>query len=139
MSRYIIMIKRLVFILFVFCTSVSFGQVNDAGLWTDIVIEKRFSQAFSLEYSHSSRFNENITELGSFINEIGIKYRLNKNSRVSVFYRSNIKKQLNNMYIPYNRFYFEYSHRLEIWELGLDLRLRFQTQHRTIDFLDFDA
>ncbi|MBN2779309.1 MAG: DUF2490 domain-containing protein [Bacteroidales bacterium] len=127
-----------IFFLLVFVSG-SFAQVNDAGLWTEISIEKKFSQSLSIEYSNSERFNENITELGSIINELGIKYRFNKDSRISFFYRLNYSRQLNNMYEPISRFYFDYSRKFKLSNFDLDLRIRLKTQQKSTHFYDFDS
>ena len=133
------MIRLCQIFLLLVVVSGSFAQVNDAGLWTEFSVEKKFSQSLSIEYSNSERFNENITELGSIINELGIKYRFNKDSRISVFYRLNYNRQLNNMYEPTSRFYADYTQSVKIGDFDLDLRLRLKTQQKMTYFYDFDT
>jgi hypothetical protein len=120
-------------------TSVSFAQVNDAGLWLNLSIEKKITQAWSLEYGHCTRFNENISEIGSVINEIGVNYRLSKKSQISFFYRSNFQRQLNNMYVPVSRFYLDLSHKIKPGAFVLTGRLRFQHQQKNSLFYDVDG
>jgi hypothetical protein len=132
--------KQLILIYaFLLFSLVSFSQVKDAGLWMNINIEKKITQSWALNYEHSTRFNENISELGSMINEIGVSYRLNKMSRFSMFYRCNLQRQLNNMYIPVSRFYVDFSHRLKPGTLLIIGRLRFQHQQKNSLFYDFDG
>jgi hypothetical protein len=131
--------KNISSILFVIFATVSYAQINDAGLWINIGIEKKITQAWSLEYEHSTRLNENISEAGSIINEIGVNYRLNKQSQLSLFYRLNIQRQLNNMYVPVNRFYLDFSHRIKPGTIVITGRLRFQHQQKNSLFYDFDG
>jgi len=113
---------------FLFVGSLASAQVNDAGLWVSLDVEKQFSQAFSVQYGHSSRFNENITELGSFINELGVNYKLDKKQQVSFTYRFAEKKQLNNMYKPQQRFSLDYRYKVKFSDFQLLMRLRGQYQ-----------
>jgi hypothetical protein len=132
------MTKFAVTILFLCFSLFGFSQVNDAGLWLSVDIKKKFTQTFSLQYSHSTRFNENITKTGSVINELGVNYRFNKKSKVSLFYRFNMQRELNNMYVPVSRFYVDYSYGLNPGNFDLDFRLRFQSQQKNVSFYDFD-
>lgn len=122
-----------------FLSPVSFAQVKDAGLWINIGIEKKITQAWALEYEHSTRFIENISEAGSIINEIGVNYKFNKKSQISLFYRSNFQRQLNNMYVPVSRFYLDFSHRLKLSTFAITGRIRFQHQQKNSLFYDFDG
>jgi hypothetical protein len=127
-----------IFIL-LFFPLVSLAQVNDAGLWINIGIEKKITQAWALEYEHCTRFNENVSEAGSIINEVGVNYKFDKKSQISLFYRLNLQRQLNNMYIPVSRFYLDFSHRLKPGTLVIVGRLRFQHQQKNSLFYDFDG
>jgi hypothetical protein len=127
-----------IFIL-LFFPLVSLAQVNDAGLWINIGIEKKITQALALEYEHCTRFNENVSEAGSIINEVGVNYKFDKKSQISLFYRLNLQRQLNNMYIPVSRFYLDFSHRLKPGTLVIVGRLRFQHQQKNSLFYDFDG
>ena len=130
-----------VFFIFIFSLISSFAlaQYSDAGLWLDITIEKRFSQAFAVEFTSSNRFNENLTEYGSAINELGVKYRFSKNSKLALFYRFKLQNQLNNMYMPVSRFYVDYTQEFKLWVLDLDFRCRFQSQQKNVQFYDYDV
>ncbi|HOZ30552.1 MAG TPA: DUF2490 domain-containing protein [Bacteroidales bacterium] len=132
---YIIILSSIIFCFFRAATA----QVNDANMWTGVEIEKKISQSLSFEYVHETRFNENITETGSIINELGVNYRFNKKSRISVFYRLNYQRQLNNMYIPINRVYFDYLYKTNINNVEIDLRLRVQSQQKNIIIIDSDG
>ncbi len=137
------MIKTLkIFLIFVLClfsfSSIQ-AQVNDAGLWLGIGIEKQITQAFSVEIDHSSRFNENISELGTIINELGVNYKLDKKSQFSVFFRYYNQLQLNNQYKPVSKLYVDYSYKAKAEFFDINLRLRFQMQQKNIFVFDSDG
>jgi long-subunit fatty acid transport protein len=134
-----VFLKVLLLSGFCFLISTIKAQVNDAGLWTGISIEKKITQAFAVEFAHEARFNENITEAGSIINELGISYRLNKNSQFSCFYRLAYQKQLNNMYVPVNKAYADYTYRVKPGDFVVTMRLRFQAQKKNAFVFDSDG
>lgn len=74
------------------------AQVNDAGLWLTIKIEKKITPDFSLLLSEEVRFDENITELGTFYTEIGADYDIRKWMRASLSYRFKNRKMISNQY-----------------------------------------
>jgi hypothetical protein len=113
--------------------------VNDAGLWTGVDIEKKITQAISIEFNHETRFNENISEVGSIVNELGLNYRFDKKSRISIFYRLNSQRQLNNMYIPVSRFFIDYSYKTKISKFNVNFRLRTQIQQKNTLVFDSDG
>jgi hypothetical protein len=125
--------------IFVLLSVVAYSQVNDAGLWINIGIEKKITQAWALEYEHCTRLNDNISEAGSIINELGVNYKFDKKTQISLFYRLNLQRQLNNMYIPVSRFYVDFSHRIKPGTLVIVGRLRFQHQQKNSLFYDFDG
>lgn len=138
------MSKSAVYFFFVIILSISFNfslksQVNDAGLWAGINIEKNITQAVSVEFNHETRFNENISEAGSFINEFGVNYRFDKKSRISVFYRLNAQRQLNNMYIPVSRFFVDYLYKTSIKSIEVNMRIRTQVQQKNTFVFDSDG
>jgi len=115
------------------------AQVNDAGLWAGFSVEKKITQSIGIEFAHKTRFNENISEAASIINELGVSYRFNKNSQFSVFYRLNYQRQLNNMYVPVNRFYADYSYKIKPGDFVILMRLRFQMQQKSTFVFDSDG
>lgn len=133
--------KRLLFIISLPIILIGnvISQENDAGVWINVSLEKKFTQSWSAEFSHCSRFNENVNELGSIINELGVNYRFNKKSQISIFYRINSQRQLNNMYIPVRRFYMDYSYKLKPGAFVVSIRLRFQHQQKNTYLFDAES
>ncbi len=131
-----------IFLPLLFCASLFTNvcsQVNDAGVWAGFGVEKQITQAFSVEFAHDSRFNENVSELRSIINEIGVNYKFDKKSQVSLFYRYFYQLQLNNQYIPGSKIYADYSYKTGVGNFDMSLRLRFQIQQKNIFVFDSDG
>ncbi|MDD2633867.1 MAG: DUF2490 domain-containing protein [Bacteroidales bacterium] len=133
------MIRNIIVVLLLALSPVVYSQVNDAGLWLDISVEKRFSQSLSIEFANCERFDENITELGSIVNEIGINYSFSKTDEISFFYRIKLNHALDNSYYPVRRFYVDYAHEFDLGLFDLNARLRAQTQQKNTYFFDFDS
>lgn len=125
--------------LFLFVGLIGHAQYNDAGVWVGFAVEKKINQAFSVEFAHESRFNENVSEWGSIINQLGITYKLDKKSQFSVFYRSNFQKQLNNQYVPTARIYADYLYKLKPGNFVVTIRLRAQYQQKYSMVFDGDG
>ncbi len=114
-----------------FCCS-SFAQVKDAGLWTSFSIEKKISQAASLAINEEFRFNENVSEVGTFFTDIGVTYKLNNDLRVSGSYRFINKKRLDDSFSKRHRYYFDLSYKRKINKTTSAIRVRFQSQYADV-------
>ena len=64
-----------------------FAQVQDAGLWMSVNIEKKITPALSACFTEEMRMNENITEVGAVLSEIGMMMKFGKHFRAGVSYR----------------------------------------------------
>ncbi len=109
-----------------------FSQVNDAGLWTSVNLEKKITADFSLNLSEELRFNENISELGTAFTEFGGDYKLIKNLTAGISYRFIQKRRVDDFYSTRHRLIFNLSYRHKIKKLSITLRERFQTQYADI-------
>lgn len=105
------------------------GQEKDAGLWTSISVEKNFTQNFSANISEEFRFNENVSEMGTFFTDAGILFRLNNAFRIAANYRFINKRRLDDSYSKRHRYYFDLSWRKKINRITPVVRLRFQSQY----------
>ncbi|MHC1778358.1 MAG: DUF2490 domain-containing protein [Lentimicrobium sp.] len=117
--------------LLLFC-SVSFGQMNDAGLWTSLTFEAKLIKKLSASFSQEYRFNENVTELGTWISEAGLEYKLNKYIKASLNYRYTMKRMKNNLYSPRQRFFIDIKAEKEIKPLIFQFRTRFQEEYADV-------
>lgn len=105
------------------------AQVNDAGLWTNITIEKEITKDLDIILTEEVRFNENITEAGSFFTDIGAEYKILKGFKAGVFYRHINKRRLDDSYNRNNRFYADVSYRHKFKRFEAGYRIRFQVQY----------
>jgi len=112
---------------------------QDAGLWSSLTIEKEFTKKISASLSEEFRFNENITELGSFFTDAGITYKFNDDIKISVCYRLISKKQLENYYSIRHRLYFDLALRKKIKKVTSGFRIRIQEQQADIYSSDAGA
>lgn len=128
---YFIMRNRLIFLL-PFCLLTPFvlsAQVNDAGLWASINLEKKINKKFSVHLGEELRFYENITELGSFFTEASLEYRLNKTFGFSAGYRFSNRKRLDDSYSKRHRYLVNATVKRKFNQINTSLRLRYQSQY----------
>ncbi len=106
----------------------SFSQWNDAGLWTSASVEKKITQTLSANFSEAFRFNENISELGSFFSEFGIEKKISKNLRASINYRFSSKRGIDDIYSQRYRYFVDLNFRKKISKIVVNYRARIQSQ-----------
>lgn len=117
-------------VLFVMvCGSKAVGQVNDAGLWLSVSLEKKLTPGFSLHLDDELRLNENITEAGTHFTEFGGEYTILKGLSAGIYYRFTQKRRVDDSYSKRHRYYAELSYRRKIHKISFTLRERFQTQY----------
>lgn len=117
---------------FIICFFQSFSQVNDAALWFSTNAEKKITPALTATLSEEFRLNENITELGTFFTDAGVKYKFNKLVRVSVNYRFVNKRYTDDFYSKRHRYYFDLTIREKVKPFVFQFRTRFQSQYADI-------
>lgn len=128
--------KSILFLFFALATGSSSAQVNDAGLWASVNLEKNIIQKLTAEFSQEFRMNENISELGSFFSEAGMQYRFSKRFAVSAGYRFSNKRRLDDSYSKRHRILFNVNYREKISDLTVAIRLRYQSQYRDVNSSD---
>ncbi|MBL0072094.1 MAG: DUF2490 domain-containing protein [Bacteroidetes bacterium] len=97
----------------------SVAQVNDAGLWTSINLEKKITKKIAVDLSQEFRFNENISELGSFFTEISAQYKLHKNLSIGAGYRFINKRELDDSYEKRHRMLFDLNAKEKFWKIAV--------------------
>jgi len=123
------------FILF-FSALFTQAQVNDAGLWASINLEKSFNKKFTVALSEELRFNENISELGTFFTEVSAEYKFWKFLYVSAGYRFINKKSLDDSYSKRHRFLVNLNLKKKFNNFNTSLRIRYQSQFSDIESSD---
>ncbi len=108
----------------------STAQVNDAGLWTNITLEKAITKDLDAVLTEEVRMNENITEVGSFFTDIGAEYKIIKGVKAGLFYRYINKRQPDNSYMRYHRIYTDLSYKHKFGRFEAGYRARFQLQYK---------
>ena len=63
------------------------AQVNDAGLWTSLTVQKKLADKLYLDMDGELRLNENFSELGTVYSEALVSYRISKSFEASGGYR----------------------------------------------------
>jgi hypothetical protein len=114
--------------LSVFACILTKAQVKDAALWTTIDVEKAFTQKFSAYITEELRFNENITELGTFFTELGVSYKIQPEIGFSAGYRYINKRNLDDSYTARHRFHLAMDYKFDIKSFTVGLKGKFQSQ-----------
>lgn len=126
--------KYFLFLLFLLPAFNSNAQVNDAGLWTSINIEKKISKGFTAALSQEFRFKENISELGTAFTEVGIEHKIIKRLSFGIGYRFIQSRSLDDAYSLRHRLMADLSYRYKIKHVGITLRERFQSQVKDVQY-----
>ncbi len=71
-----IMNKKSLLYIFLFTVSIARAQVNDAGLWASVSLEKKINKQFDIGLSQEIRLIENYSELGSAFTELNLNYKI---------------------------------------------------------------
>ncbi|MEP7264114.1 MAG: DUF2490 domain-containing protein [Bacteroidota bacterium] len=124
------------YFLFLFCLSAFYGnaQVNDAGVWTSINIEKKIAKGFTAGLSQEFRFNENVSELGTAFTEVSVEHKIIKRLSFGIGYRFIQSRNLDDSYSLRHRLLADLSYRYKIKKVGIALRERFQSQVKDIQY-----
>lgn len=121
--------------LFLLClaSSAALAQNTDVRLWAGIQLEKKIIKNLSVHINGQARFIENVSDLGSYIGELGVSYKMNKHWEIEGYYRYIGKrdwKPNKEIYVlePRHRFYANIIYDHKIGKLKFENRLRYQNQ-----------
>jgi len=104
------------------------AQVNDAGLWMDVNIEKKITRSLAVEFTEEVKMYENITEVGTIYSDLGLTYDFMKRFRVGRSVRFTNQKRLDDTYDSRFSYYFDFSFREKVKPWVFNVRLRYQSQ-----------
>jgi len=110
-----------------------FAQINDAGLWTSVTLEKKLNRKITLGISEEFRFNENISELSTFFTEAAVEYEFTKAIAISGGYRFINKRRVDDSYSKRHRFLANLVLKWKFGEFNTSVRLRYQSQFSDIE------
>ncbi|MCK9617700.1 MAG: DUF2490 domain-containing protein [Lentimicrobiaceae bacterium] len=122
-------IKIFIVITFFICRLHTLAQVNDAGAWMSINIEKSIFSDLSATFTEELRLNENCTEAGTILSDLGLAYKINKNIKISANYRFSNKRRLDDSYNNRHRYYFDIILKEKMKPIVFSVRSRFQSQY----------
>lgn len=108
------------------------AQVNDAGLWLNINVEKKITQQFSAQFTQGIRLNENFSELGTSFSEIGMSYKIIKPLTVGALYRYSKKRKVDDFYSTSHRYGFNVNYKLKIKSFKINFREQFQSEYKDL-------
>jgi len=125
--------NRLFLLLFVFLAFTSYAQVNDAGLWANISLEKKITQKLSAQLTQSFRLNENYTELGTSFTDLSVDYKLPKKITISLAYRFSQKRRIDDFYSQRHRYNIDIGYKLKVKKMSVIFRERYQSRYRDLN------
>jgi hypothetical protein len=122
-------LKYILLLLFICLGFRSSGQVNDAGMWLDLNLEKKITPVLSACFTEEIRLNENITEVGLLYSDLGLSYKFGNKFKLGANYRFTKKKRLDDTYQNFHSWYFDASYREKLKPVNMILRLRYQSKY----------
>jgi hypothetical protein len=105
------------------------SQINDAGLWLSVNIEKKITPLFSVDFSQEMRMNENISEVGTLFSDLGLQYKAGKHLKFAAMYRYSKKRRLDDTYETRWSQYMDISYKQDFDPLAINLRMRYQLKN----------
>jgi hypothetical protein len=121
-------IRAAIWVMLVFAGIRVSAQVNDAGLWMDVNIEKKITRSLAVEFTEEVKMYENITEVGTIYSDLGLTYNFMKRFRVGGSVRFTNQKRLDDTYDSRFSYYFDFSFREKVKLWIFNVRLRYQSQ-----------
>ncbi|HRH66916.1 MAG TPA: DUF2490 domain-containing protein [Bacteroidia bacterium] len=104
---------------------------DDAGLWTSVSLQHKFTQQWAGAVSEQFRLFDNCSRVDQFFTDLSLEYNITKKLKASLNYRL-ISKNNETYYSTRHRFYLDLSYKLKIDPLVISLRERIQEQFRDI-------
>ncbi|MBN8702547.1 MAG: DUF2490 domain-containing protein [Bacteroidetes bacterium] len=134
------MILRVIYtLLLFFSTLVGFSQTKDASVWIGNSFEVDINKKIAATITEEIRFDENISELGTFFTDIGLEGKLSKKMSLGVNYRNIRRRRLDDSYALRHRFYADVNIRQKTERITFTYRLRYEMQYSNIAAADFGS
>lgn len=126
--------KNSLFILLSILITSVFAQQNDAVGTMAIQIEKKITPSFSASLYNQIAFNENYSEFGYALFDLGLNYRLNNNFTLGVNYRILSLRNLENNYDQRQFLYSDIAWSKGKGDFTLNVRCRYLTKFYGLHF-----
>jgi long-subunit fatty acid transport protein len=121
---------RLFLLVFLFvCATSGVTQVNDAQAWIFLNLEKKITPRLTASFAEEVRLDENYSEVGSLLTDLGVSYRLNDRFKAGALYRFAFKRRLDDTYENRHSWAAEAYYRERLKPLEMVVRLRFQSKY----------
>jgi hypothetical protein len=108
------------------------AQDRDAGLWTSLTVQTKVAKRLTADLSQEFRFNENISELGTWFTDAGLEYRVAKHFQAALNYRFMLKRQMEDYYSRRHRLYLDLKFDQKFKPVVLQFRTRLQDEYADI-------
>lgn len=122
-------VKVAVVICFLLSGFSSKAQVNDAQAWLNLNVEKKITPRFSATVTGEVRLDENYSEVGTILCDLGLSYRFNDRLKAAISYRYSLKRRLDDTYEPRHSWYADGYYRERFKPVELVFRLRYQARY----------
>jgi|WetSurSiteA1Bulk_404760.scaffolds.fasta_scaffold00327_6 hypothetical protein len=117
----------LIFILPVIALQSADGQQNDFQCWPSIQMNLEVIKNLKVQIEEEVRLQENCSQFGKQINDIGLSYRINKYLRTALYYRIEADWKNADDFVWRNGAYADVAFRYEPGRFTLGYRLRVQS------------
>lgn len=107
----------------------AYSPQNDFQGIIGLNIEKKISRSFSLTLLNQEIFNQNLSELGTSLLDVGINYRLNRHVAFGMDYRFISHRNLNNSYEKRQLLLADISYSKGFQNFSFSARVRFSNQY----------
>lgn len=111
------------------------GAQDDAGLWSSLTLQHKFTQKWTGIVSEQLRFYDNISRIDQYFTDLSVEYSITKKFKASLNYRL-ISKNKDEFYSTRHRFYLDLAYRVKLSPVSISLRQRFQEQFTDIKSSD---
>lgn len=121
--------KFLLVLFSVFYLSFGFNQVNDAGYWSELELEKKINLRSSVSLSENIRLIENFTRVSTHFTQLSYKYKILSNLNVALSYRFAQRFKYDETMNYRNRFMLDLNYEIKLKKLNIGFRERYQRQY----------
>ncbi len=129
-------LKRNIFLVFIFISSITFSQEQDFEIWTGATVKSKFLKILEISVEEQFRFNNNATQISKYFTDLGLSYDITKNIEIGGFYRYIRFRQLDGNYNYWHRFYTDLTIKKDIRRFQLTFRSRYQARYVDVVYRD---